>query len=111
MVADGQPPPVESPASFTAHASACSPLPAQDQNSAVNYRDSASSRGNLDWTQIESVLLMWLDWNQRYENLTQLMYQHATNFHTLQQLADELDRLRLEALARTAELLKSLGKP
>lgn len=111
MLADGPSPPVQSSSPLMEPTGACGPLPIQSgRDLTLNTSDEESGQRSFNPTEVRDVLQMWLDWNQRYENLTHLMYQHATNFHTLQQLADELDRLRLHALAQTAELLRRLGK-
>ncbi|MGB9690511.1 hypothetical protein [Thermogutta sp.] len=66
--------------------------------------------------EVAQVLHLWLEWNKNYEKLTESMYRQARDFHSLQLMADELDRLRLRAVAATEHLLtrireKTTSKP
>jgi hypothetical protein len=66
--------------------------------------------------EVAQVLHLWLEWNKNYEKLTESMYRQARDFHSLQLMADELDRLRLRAIAATEHLLtrireKTTSKP
>ncbi|MBC7352754.1 MAG: hypothetical protein H5U08_10375 [Thermogutta sp.] len=71
-------------------------------------RKSTINGQSIPTDEIADVLRLWLEWNQNYEKLTELMYQQARDFHSLQLMADELDRLRLRAVAATEYLLKRI---
>lgn len=55
---------------------------------------------------VETALQLWLRWNENYEKLTEMMFQQATDFTSLQRLADELDELRQKAVALTKQLVQ-----
>lgn len=61
-------------------------------------------------TQIETVLGMWLQWNEAYQTLTQRMYEERTDFHQLEIMADQLDEMRLRAVEETRKLLSVIRK-
>jgi hypothetical protein len=50
-------------------------------------------------------LLMWLRWNQAYEHVTERMFQPGCNSAQLQEMMDQMDDLRREAIAQSRELL------
>jgi thioesterase domain-containing protein len=60
--------------------------------------------------EIATILDMWLQWNEAYQNLTQRMYEERTDFHQLEMLADQLDEMRLKAVEKTRRLLTALRK-
>jgi len=69
----------------------------------------AGEGGSLG-NEIETILEMWLQWNEAYQNLTQRMYEERTDFHQLEMLADQLDEMRLKAVEKTRRLLTTLRK-
>ena len=73
-------------------------------------RQSSVSDESSPTDEIANVLRLWLEWNENYEKLTELMYQQARDFHSLQLMADDLDKLRLRAVAATEVLLKRLNE-
>lgn len=50
-------------------------------------------------------LVMWLRWNQAYEHVTERMFQAGHNPAQLQELMDQMDDLRREAVAQSQQLL------
>lgn len=61
-------------------------------------------------SEIETVLGMWLEWNEAYQDLTRRMYEDRTDFHQLEIMADQLDEMRLKAVEETQKLLTILRK-
>jgi len=56
-------------------------------------------------TAYQEVLDVWLRWNQGYETLTERMYQARHDPARVEALAEELDRLRHQAVAMSRQLL------
>ena len=53
----------------------------------------------------ERALIAWLRWNDAYERVTAEMYKAGTNQRQLQDLMDQLDRLRREAISLSRKLV------
>lgn len=83
-----------------------------------NPRDGVSRLGKLSsQSEIESegvtdlqlqwreALLLWLRWNQAYEHVTERMFQAGQNPAQLQELMDQMDELRREAINQSRQLL------
>lgn len=87
------------------------PLPLNPRNG-VSRLDKVSSGGGvgsegvtdlqLQWRE---ALVLWLRWNQAYEHVTEQMFQAAQDPARLQQLMDQMDDLRREAVAQSQQLL------
>lgn len=54
---------------------------------------------------MQAALGLWMEWNRAYQELTGLMYSNRYDVKRLENLADELDRLRHRAADLTAQLL------
>lgn len=50
-------------------------------------------------------LVLWLRWNQAYEHVTERMFQAGHNPAQLQEMMDQMDDLRREAVAQSQQLL------
>lgn len=50
---------------------------------------------------------MWLRWNDGYQQITEQMFRSRETPGRLQEMLDDLDRLRLEAASATRQLLES----
>lgn len=53
------------------------------------------------------VLAMWLRWNEASQQVTERMFNQRDNPDKLQELLDDLDRLRREAVTASQQLLDS----
>jgi hypothetical protein len=53
------------------------------------------------------ILRMWLRWNDASQQVTELMYNDRDNPEKLREMLDDLERLRVEAVTASQELLKS----
>lgn len=85
------------------------PLPAKnDPSSGGQLGGQLVGVPNEVLERLRTALLLWLQWNEHYEDLVQQMYQHSTDFYRLESLADELDREREAAVGLTKQLLIEL---
>lgn len=50
-------------------------------------------------------LLLWLRWNQAYEHITERMFQPGHSSAQLQEMMDQMDDLRREAIEQSQQLL------
>lgn len=87
------------------------PLPLNPRNG-VSGVDKVSSRGDVEsegvtdlQLQWREALVLWLRWNQAYEHVTEQMFQAGQDPARLQQLMDQMDDLRREAVAQSQQLL------
>lgn len=84
----------------------------------LNPRDGVSRLGKLssgDIVETEGVtdlqlrwreaLVLWLRWNQAYEHVTERMFQSGQNPARLQEMMDQMDDLRREAVVQSQQLL------
>lgn len=53
----------------------------------------------------KKVLRMWLRWNEASQQITELMYRERQSPEKLREMLDDLDRLRLEAVSASRQLL------
>lgn len=53
----------------------------------------------------KQALTLWLRWNAAYEQTTARMFQPGANIDSLQQVMDEMDELRRQAIALSRDLL------
>ena len=51
------------------------------------------------------LLEKWLQWNEAYQQVTEQMFRHREQPEKLHDLLDDLDRLRVEAVSATRQLL------
>jgi hypothetical protein len=65
----------------------------------------ANSTTSLD-VRAREVLQLWLRWNEESQQLTARMFAERDNSDKLQQMLDDVDRLRMEAVAASQEILK-----
>jgi hypothetical protein len=69
----------------------------------------AGSRGGAAKSGIpeshEKALLLWLQWNDAFERLSESMFRAGSDQQAIQTCLDEADRLRQEAIDLTRELL------
>jgi len=72
----------------------------------VSSRDRVASQGVTDLQlQWREALVLWLRWNQAYEHVTEQMFQAGQNPAQLQDIMDQMDDLRREAVAQSQQLL------
>lgn len=50
-------------------------------------------------------LVLWLRWNQAYEHATERMFQAGQDPAQIEQLMDQMDELRRQAVAQSHQLL------
>lgn len=96
-------PPVWTQLQPSIHSSDDLVLPQDAPSSSAGEKSSVKS-------EIETVLAMWLEWNEAYQDLTRRMYEERTDFHQLEIMADQLDDMRLRAVEATHKLLTILRK-
>lgn len=53
------------------------------------------------------VLKMWLRWNDASQQVTELMFTDRDNPEKVREILDDLERLRVEAVTASQQLLKS----
>ena len=69
--------------------------------------DEASGQSTPRWRE---VLELWLRWSEAYEQMAVRMYQAAHDQAKVEDIADQVDQLRQEALAATREVLEPQEK-
>ncbi|HVX13071.1 MAG TPA: hypothetical protein VHC22_17945 [Pirellulales bacterium] len=55
----------------------------------------------------KEVVQMWLRWNDASQQMTERLFEHREDPQRLQEMLDDLDRLRLEAVSASRQLLGS----
>jgi small-conductance mechanosensitive channel len=73
--------------------------PAQDR-----FVETAKTDQAEEWRQ---AVLLWMRWNDAYERVTEAMFQAGSDQQRVQDLADQLDKLRATAIAQSHKLLDS----
>ena len=53
-----------------------------------------------------TALSMWLQWNEAHQKVTCRMFQQGQDQQQIEDLMDQLDRLRKEAVARSERLIE-----
>lgn len=65
----------------------------------------ADSTTSLD-VRARQVLQMWLRWHEASQKITERMFAERDNAQKLQEMLDDLDRLRQEAVAASQQILE-----
>ncbi len=67
---------------------------------------SADSTSSCD-VRCREVLQMWLRWNDASQRLTEHLFDRRDDPQKMQEMLDDLDRLRLEAVSASRQILGS----
>ncbi|REJ68157.1 MAG: hypothetical protein DWQ31_08460 [Planctomycetota bacterium] len=67
-------------------------------------RGDEKTADDLAW---QEALMLWLSWNRAYERLTAKMCRAGQDQEKLEQLMDEMDQLRVQAIDRSEALLRA----
>lgn len=86
-------------------------LPSNPRNGATGL-GKASSGGEVESEGVTDLqlrwreaLVLWLRWNQAYEHATERMFQSGHSPAQLQEMMDQMDDLRREAVEQSQQLL------
>jgi hypothetical protein len=72
--------------------------------------DDRRSTGSALAGRFQEALLLWLRWNDAHQRMTGLLYESRQDQRTVEELLDQLDRLRQEAVQLSQELLDKSGQ-